>query len=256
MKGNIFIGFLILVFLFVPLERIFSLKKEQKIFRKGWLTDIVHFFLNHFLIQAGIVITGLILVLIIRPLINHNFQMAVAAQPHWLQFLEALLVFELAHYGAHRMQHQISWLWRFHAIHHSIEEMDWLASARLHPIDQIIGRMIAIIPLLILGFTKATFGSFLIFTIFYALFVHANIRFRCGWLRWVIATPEFHHWHHAAEREAYDKNFAGLLPIIDLLFGTLHLPKDRMPARYGINDPVPSGYLNQMQYPFRRQPQQ
>src|SRR5690349_18868607 len=111
MKGNIIIGFLLTFFLFVPLERIFALKREQKIFRKGWWTDVVHFFLNHFLVQAGIVIAGLIFVIIIRAAINANFQLAVAAQPHWLQFLEALLVSELAHYCAHRMAHRIPWLW-------------------------------------------------------------------------------------------------------------------------------------------------
>lgn len=87
-----------------------------------------------------------------------------------------------------------------------------------------------------------------------AIFVHANVRFRLGPLRWLFSTPEFHHWHHAAEPQAINKNYAGRLPLLDLLFGTLHMPRGRRPGAYGIGDPVPSGYLRQMAHPFRRRP--
>ena len=66
-----------------------------------------------------------------------------------------------------------------------------------------------------------------------------------------VATPAFHHWHHAAEPEAIDCNFAVHLPFIDRVFGTAYEP-DRWPARYGIaGDPVPEGFRAQLVYPFR-----
>jgi sterol desaturase/sphingolipid hydroxylase (fatty acid hydroxylase superfamily) len=129
--------------------------------------------------------------------------------------------------------------------------MDWLASGRLHPIDQVFTRSCVVLPLFCLGFSRATFGAFLAVTTLQAIFIHANVRFRFGPLRWIIATPEFHHWHHANDPGAYNTNFAGECPLVDLLFGTLHLPKGRMPERYGIDDPVPDGYLHQLAWPFR-----
>ena len=78
------------------------------------------------------------------------------------------------------------------------------------------------------------------------------MRFRFGSLRYVVGTPEYHHWHHANEPVAYNSNFAGY-PIVDKLFGTLYLP-ERWPSRYGIDDAAPSGYLHQLAWPFRREP--
>lgn len=252
MSGNIVLGFLIVFFLFVPIERIFSLKKSQKIFRKGWFNDLFHFFFNNLLVKAGLVIVLIPLAIILKPWINPNFQASIAALPHYLQFIIALLVAEIFHYWAHRLMHEVPKLWHFHAVHHSIEEMDWLASARLHPVDQVISKAITIMPLYLMGFSKATFGAFLVFSLFYALFIHSNVKVSMGFLRYIIATPEFHHWHHAADKEAHDKNFAGFFPFLDMIFGTFHLPKGRLPEKYGVEEAIPHNYLKQMVYPFQK----
>jgi sterol desaturase/sphingolipid hydroxylase (fatty acid hydroxylase superfamily) len=85
---------------------------------------------------------------------------------------------------------------------------------------------------------------------FYAIFLHANVNWDFGPLRSVIATPVFHRWHHSREPEAWDKNFAGLLPIWDILFGTYYMPKGRWPENFGICEPMPKGYLGQLWEPF------
>src|SRR4029079_11365913 len=86
-----------------------------------------------------------------------------------------------------------------------------------------------------------------------ATFIHANLRWEFGPLRWLLATPQFHHWHHTAERDAVDKNFAVHLPVIDWLFGTHHLPKGKWPEAYGLSDggQMPEGYLRQFVEPFK-----
>ena len=86
-----------------------------------------------------------------------------------------------------------------------------------------------------------------------ATFIHANVRWEFRPVRGLIATPCIHHWHHSAERDAIDKSFAVHSPIWDPLFGTYFLP-DRWPANYGLagDDHVPSGWLSQFVYPFRR----
>ena len=190
----------------------------------------------------------------LRAVVGGGLRAGIARQPGGLQICEALVLSGLGAYWGHRAAHTVPFLWRFHKVHHSIQEMDWLAAGRLHPVDQAFTRSCAVLPLYAFGFTRATFGAFLVFTTFQALFIHANVRLRFGPLRWLLATPEFHHWHHANEPEAYNSNFAGEFPWIDWLFGTLRLPAGRMPARYGIDDPVPAGYLRQLAWPFRRRP--
>jgi sterol desaturase/sphingolipid hydroxylase (fatty acid hydroxylase superfamily) len=92
-----------------------------------------------------------------------------------------------------------------------------------------------------------------VFITFHATFIHANVRFHYGPLVYVVATPQFHHWHHAIEREAIDKNFAVHFPVLDLLFGTYYLPA-KWPSGYGIHDKVPRGWLRQLVYPFLPRP--
>jgi sterol desaturase/sphingolipid hydroxylase (fatty acid hydroxylase superfamily) len=68
----------------------------------------------------------------------------------------------------------------------------------------------------------------------------------------LITSPQFHHWHHSNEPEAHNKNFAGELPVLDMLFGTFYLPENRTPNVYGVSERVPARYLRQMAYPFTR----
>ena len=130
--------------------------------------------------------------------------------------------------------------------------MDWLAAARLHPLDQVVTKVLTIVPLYLMGFSKATFGAYLGFATFHAVLIHANVRFKFGPLRWLITSPQFHHWHHSNEPQAHNKNFAGELPLLDWLFGTFYLPDDRMPTQYGVSERVPTRYFRQMMYPFER----
>ena len=117
-------GFVILACIFIPLERIFSLHK-QKIFRLGWATDATYFFTGHFIGRSGAIVVTVILSLMTN-LLNPELQSKVASQPVWLQLAEAVIVSDMAYYIAHRLLHEVPWLWQFHAVHHSIEHMDWL----------------------------------------------------------------------------------------------------------------------------------
>jgi lathosterol oxidase len=164
--------------------------------------------------------------------------------------LLAIALADLFQYAVHRAFHAVPWLWRFHAIHHSSTAMDWLAGSRLHLVDVVATRAASFVPLFLAGIAGPALVGYLVFVSFQAVFLHANVRWRFGPLRWILATPEFHHWHHA--REPVDKNFAVHLPCIDRIFGTAWLP-GRFPARYGIaGDPVPEGWRRQLLWPFSR----
>ncbi|MEZ5427801.1 MAG: sterol desaturase family protein [Pyrinomonadaceae bacterium] len=244
------IALFVLFVIFAPIERMFALHKEQKIFRKGWRTDILHFFFNRFLIDIGSFIAVVVLAVSFYWMVSPDLQAAVAAQPFVFQFIEAVLIVNLAGYFAHRLAHTVPFLWKFHSVHHSSAELDWLASARLHPFDQIFLRSMMFVPLYVLGFTKEVFGVYIFLALAQGIFNHSNVRFRFGFLKWIITTPEYHHWHHSNDPEARNKNFAGQLPVLDMLFGTIYLPENKRPETYGTSDPIPNGYLAQLRYPF------
>jgi sterol desaturase/sphingolipid hydroxylase (fatty acid hydroxylase superfamily) len=246
------VALFILFVIFTPTERVFALHKEKKIFRQGFHTDILHFLFNRFLIDIGSFITIVFIAISLSWLISPEFQAAIAAQPFFLQFLEAVLIVNICAYFAHRLVHTIPFLWKFHSVHHSSEQLDWLAAARVHPLDQIFIRSFAIIPIYIMGFTKEVFGAYLVIALFHGIFIHSNVRFKFKFLRGILTTPEYHHWHHSKHPEAENKNFAGQFPILDILFGTYYLPKEKVPETYGINEKIPKGYLAQLKFPFIR----
>lgn len=99
-----------------------------------------------------------------------------------------------------------------------------------------------------LGFAPAAVYAYLVFVSFHAIFIHANVSFRFPVLRWVIATPEFHHWHHTSQDEGVDINYAGFLPLYDRLFGTVYLPP-HLPEKYSTRgQPLPEGFVAQFLY--------
>jgi sterol desaturase/sphingolipid hydroxylase (fatty acid hydroxylase superfamily) len=129
--------------------------------------------------------------------------------------------------------------------------MDWVASGRLHPLDSGFTQAFTVLPLFLLGYDAGVFAGVTVFITLLALFQHANVRLRFPVVRWVINTPEWHHWHHAIDDGVRDKNFG--LPVVDRIFGTAYLPKDRRPAGFGTHDPVPQdGYVRHLAYPFTR----
>jgi len=242
---------LVLALLFVPLERAFARVREQRILRGGWRTDLAHFFVSHLLVGALALLTIAPATLLLGRMLSPRLQGAVDALPLALQVALAIVCADLVQYATHRAFHAIPALWRFHAIHHSAREMDWLAGSRLHLVDVVLTRAAAFAPLFFLGISERALAIYLVFVSFQAVFLHANLRFRFGPLRWLIATPEFHHWHHA--ESPVDKNFAIHIPLIDRIFGTAWLP-GRFPQRYGIAaNPVPDGWLRQLTWPFSRQ---
>jgi sterol desaturase/sphingolipid hydroxylase (fatty acid hydroxylase superfamily) len=239
--------------IFVPLERLFALRAGQPVFRRQWMVDLTYFFINSLLVEVLTILT-------LRPaLILFDWARAdwlrdvVGGSPIALQVLLIVLVADFTQYWVHRTFHATAFLWPFHAIHHSAEEMDWLAGSRLHLVDVILTRGLTYVPIFILGFSNAALMAYVFLVAAQATFIHANVRWRLRPVRRLIATPAFHHWHHSADREAVDKNFAVHTPLWDILFGTYYLP-DRWPAAYGLNSErdVPSGWFKQLLYPLIR----
>ncbi len=244
---------LLFVFLvFVPLELILPFHPEQKLVRRAWLQDLLHYFFSGILIKIGLVVLITGTMALSSLIVPTALRDAVLGLPLWLQCLLIVVIGDLGFYAAHRMFHSIPWLWHFHAVHHSIEDMDWLAAHRVHPVDQIVTKGASLIPIFVLGFSEVAIGITVAIYHWHSLLLHSNVRLPFGPLRWLVASPDFHHWHHANQPEAYDKNFSGQLPLWDIVFGTLHMPGNALPERYGVDDPVPRTYHGQLAYPFLR----
>jgi len=174
--------------------------------------------------------------------------------PLWVQVPLILLLADLLAYASHRLFHA-RWLWPFHAIHHSSTAVDWLSSVRLHPVNDVVSRVVQVLPLYWMGFDGRALAAFVPFLTFYAVLLHANLNWSYGPLRFVVASPVFHRWHHTSEREGLNRNFAGLFPFIDVIFGTFYMPVGREPRDFGVvGEVVPTGLWRQLMYPFRRTP--
>jgi lathosterol oxidase len=242
----------LLAVLFVPLERCFPRLPEQGTFRLGWTTDTLHFLMSHLLVQVLSFLILLPAVTVSRFLEPAGPPAIVRTLPLAVQLLLAILVADLAQYAVHRAFHRVPLLWRFHAVHHSSRDLDWLAGSRLHVVDAAVTRGLVLVPLQLAGFAQPALYAYLVFVSLHAVLIHANVRFSFGALESLLVTPRFHHWHHASAEEARDRNFAVHLPWLDRLFGSAYLPREGWPDRYGIaGDPVPEGYLGQLVYPLR-----
>ena len=243
-------GILILACIFIPLERLLPLHHDQPILRRDWANDLFYLLFNGLVVRGGTLLVFAAAMFAWRQWWPTDTLGLAGQLPIWAQVIGTIVVADIGYYTAHRMAHAIPFLWRFHAVHHSIEEMDWLASHRVHPFDQIFTNAMSLLPVYFLGFSLEAVA---IFTVIYqaqALLIHSNVRISFGPLKWLIASPEYHHWHHADQREAYNRNFAAQLSLIDVIAGTIFLPRGRRPDQYGVSDPVPRFYPQQFLYPF------
>ncbi len=242
-----------------------AIRGQKKFRRAGYFTDVAWWL---FTPTVGKLFTGIVVAVSIIGLgallglgITGDHLRGIAErdtfigrQPIVLQIAAFLVLADFLAYWSHRAHHTIGRLWKLHAVHHSSTEVDWLSSVRVHPLNDAIGSTIVATPLLLLGFSVGTLGAYLPFLTLYAIMLHANVGWSFGPLRYVIASPTYHRWHHSAEPEAIDKNFAGLFPFWDRLFGTLYMPKDRRPTRFGVvGEAPPAAFLPQLVYPFRSQ---
>jgi sterol desaturase/sphingolipid hydroxylase (fatty acid hydroxylase superfamily) len=258
--AGIGLAFVILFVLFRALEIVFRPRGARlPAWRRGSATDAAYWLFTPFVTKgitrvcvAAVVIPFAILVYGVfdRSLLEHGFGPA-ARLPLWVQAVGILIVGDFVGYWMHRAFHGRR-LWHFHAIHHSSVDLDWLSAVRVHPVNDALMRVVGVLPVLALGFAPIAVAGVIPVLTFMAILVHANLDWDWGPFRSLVASPRFHRWHHTSEDEARDKNFAGLLPLWDILFGTYYMPEDKRPTEFGTSTAVPSGLLGQLAFPFRR----
>ncbi|MBC7996233.1 MAG: sterol desaturase family protein, partial [Rhizobacter sp.] len=237
--------------IFIFIEKLFALRKEQPVFRAEWQTDFHHFIVNHMVVGFILLATNLLVHQLFGWAANDGIRGWVAGLNFWVAVFLIVLVADLVQYWTHRAYHEVPLLWRLHAVHHSVKSMDWLAGSRQHILELLITRTLVLAPIYVLGFSKQVIDAYIVIVGFQAVFNHANVSVRLGPLRYLIVTPNFHHWHHSQDNEAIDKNYAAHFAFLDYLFGTAVKSDRAWPGQYGVvGDYVPNGFWKQLKFPF------
>jgi sterol desaturase/sphingolipid hydroxylase (fatty acid hydroxylase superfamily) len=238
-----------LIFIFI--EKLFALRRDQPIFRPEWQTDFNHFIVNHMAVGFVMLATNLLVHKLFGWAAKDGIQAWVQNLPALPAVLLIILVADLVQYWTHRAYHELPLLWRLHAVHHSSKHMDWLAGSRQHIIELLITRTLILAPIFVLGFSKEVIDTYIVIVGFQAVFNHANVSVRLGPLRYLIVTPNFHHWHHSQDNDALDRNYSAHFAFLDHLFGTAVKSTKMWPERYGVlGDYVPDGFVRQFKFPF------
>lgn len=242
------LAFLGSVAIFMTLEKLYPKYKNQVIFRREWSLDLFYFCLNHLMISA---------ILIFANYHASHFdwafspavQTAVRSTPLLVQVVLIVLCADFVLYWEHRLYHEVKALWPIHAVHHSIESMDWLAGSRGHVIQVFSERAMVMLPLYLLGADKAALDIYVTFAALQAILIHCNLGISFGPFKYLFVTPQFHHWHHSSERPAIDTNYSAHTVIFDRLFKTYHMPEKYWPADFGTTTRLPRTYIGQSLYP-------
>jgi sterol desaturase/sphingolipid hydroxylase (fatty acid hydroxylase superfamily) len=147
----------------------------------------------------------------------------------WVSFGLYLLVFDFVNYWLHRAQHQFSWWWALHALHHSQRQMTLWSDNRNHLLDSVLMDSAFVLLARFIGVEPGQFIALAALAQLLESLQHANVRLWFGpWLERVLVSPRFHRRHHSIGigHESQGRgtlggcNFAVLLPIWDLMFGT------------------------------------
>jgi sterol desaturase/sphingolipid hydroxylase (fatty acid hydroxylase superfamily) len=145
---------------------------------------------------------------------------------------------EFLYYWYHRLGHRSRWFWLSHAVHHSSNELNLLASGRIAWTSQITGVYALFVPLALLGFTPPSILAAYALNLSYQFWIHADWMPKLGPLEGILNTPSSHRVHHAANLDYLDANYGGVLVVFDRLFGTYVPERDDEPCRYGLVHPL------------------
>lgn len=179
----------------------------------------------------------------------------VAGLPLLVQIFFGLLVVDIAVWIRHGFVHK--YFWSFHAVHHSAEEVSWLTTRRLHPLDNFVMNLMNFAVLYVIGFSAEGMALAMVIKNVNNHFVHSNIvlDYPKPW-KYIFVSPNMHRWHHALEPEAHDKNFCVVFAFIDYVLGTYYVPDNALPKGYGSNqtdldDIGRKTILSELWIPFR-----
>ncbi|MFK7921576.1 MAG: sterol desaturase family protein [Bacteroidia bacterium] len=260
---NYFFWLMLVSALFLALEWLKPWREDQPRFRKDFWLDFFYMFFNFFLFNLVIYIAGSnVVVELFNQLlasigINNLVALKIASWPVWAQLFSLFLIRDFVQWNIHRLLHAVPFLWEFHKVHHSVEQMGFAAHLRYHWMETLVYRSLEYLPLAMIGFGIDDFFTVYVFTLAVGHFNHSNIRLPLGPLKYIFNNPQMHIWHHAhdlPETHPRGINFGLTLSIWDYVFGTAVIPHDGKNIKLGFPgvESFPETFWQQITYGFRR----
>jgi sterol desaturase/sphingolipid hydroxylase (fatty acid hydroxylase superfamily) len=244
------------------LELAFPWRKNQAAIRTDFWLDGFYMFFNFFLFSLiGYNAVSNVAVSAFSDFlglfgIENLVAIQVASWPVWSQFLLLFVVADFIQWNVHRWLHHSPWLWEFHKVHHSVEEMGFAAHLRYHWMETIVYKSVQYLPLAMIGFGLDDFFILHLVTIVIGHLNHANVKITYGPLKYVFNNPVMHLWHHAKEVPvgSHGVNYGISLSLWDYLFGTAYIPNENANEPLGFEqvETFPKTFLQQLTYPWNK----
>lgn len=176
----------------------------------------------------------------------------------WVEVLLGVMLLDfVAQYVVHYLLHKVSFMWKFHMVHHSDTAVDVTTGTRHHPGDYLFREIFALIAIVIGGIPVSVYILYRIISVFMTYWTHANLNMPL-WLdktlSLVFITPNMHKFHHHFERPWTDTNFGNIFSIWDRLFQTFVYDNPRA-VKYGLDvleDRHSDDIVYQLKVPFDR----
>jgi sterol desaturase/sphingolipid hydroxylase (fatty acid hydroxylase superfamily) len=225
----------------------------QPAVREGMPADLSHAVVNGLLLDVPLALSLGALSSWIERAFGVGYLGLLRGTSLWLQAAVFLIGGDLVKWTLHMLHHRVPLLWRLHRLHHCTRQMDALSAARMHPIEVYVNRLVFLaLFVLVLGIDPRIALAYSVLDVLQGVWIHSNTHVRLRWLNYVLSTQEFHHWHHADDPAARDKNFGGFLSVWDWIFGTAYCPADRTVHGFGIAEmpSPPTGYRQHLLMPF------
>lgn len=242
------------------LELVFPWRKNQAAIREDFWLDGFYMFFNFFIFSLiGYNAVSNVAVEVFNDFlalfgITNLVAFQIASWPVWSQFLLLFVLADFIQWNVHRWLHYSPWLWEFHKVHHSVEQMGFAAHLRYHWMETIIYKSVQYIPLSMIGFGLDDFFILHLVTILIGHLNHANVKITYGPLKYVLNNPVMHLWHHAKEipAERHGVNYGISLSLWDYLFGTAYIPNQNANEQLGFEDQetFPKTFFQQLTHPW------
>lgn len=246
------LAYLLLIVSLLILERYMPHEQEWLKHDGQTFANIAHTLSSKGTVQGLLIFGGVIgLVDLITPVSEPGSGIWPRHWPMAVQAVLGLVVAELGLYWAHRLAHEWPFLWRFHAIHHSVTRLWIVNTGRFHFLDSVFSIALGMLILLALGAPLEVIKWLSAITAFIGMLTHCNVDMRFGPLSWIFNTPGLHRWHHSRNIEEGNKNYGENLMIWDQVFGTYFNPEGRRPpVNIGIDEFMPGRFVHQLMWPF------
>lgn len=240
-----------LIFLSFMSERILPYEADFNKSQQDEGRDSMHAIINETLSISG---------WLFLPFLSGYFTLSSLWPEHWLLVYQLILAILIADVGitlTHYASHHVPFLWRLHAVHHSVTRMYGFNGLMKHPVHQLLETGIGVLPLILIGVTPDVLALLIVASVIQLLLQHSNVNYASGPLKYFLAINQIHRFHHLSSAKEGNVNFGFFTTLVDRLLGTAYYDQSR---RIGSKDlgigeepDYPQSYSQQLLYPFRKE---